>query len=114
MRTTIPPVAPELGGGHLLCVDCGTPVSIPRGPDAGRDRRCRACNGAYIRLMVAKAMQSDDEQLVGMVDGESLNTSQLARRLGISRPAADRRLRGARARLALLLTKDALDEGVFV
>ena len=75
------------------CVDCGRPTS---------GVRCRVCNGRYTAEQAARQAEQDDRALVALVDDEKLSVARVGVRLGISRQAANRRVRKARSRLALL------------
>lgn len=76
------------------CKDCGTVVVT--------GVRCRDCNGRHIAMQHAQAMETHDRQLLAMVQDEQLSAARLGDRLGISRVAADMRIRGAKKRLAML------------
>jgi len=76
------------------CQDCGTPVVT--------GVRCRPCNGKHIKLVYAERLQAADTELLRLVNTEGLTPGRLGKRLGVSRVAADSRIKGARKRLALL------------
>jgi predicted DNA-binding protein (UPF0251 family) len=86
-------------------MDCGVQVST--------GIRCRTCNGAYIAMQHAIQLDHQDRELLRMVGKEQLTPGRLAARWGVSRMAADLRIKGARRRQALL-NKARLDEGIFV
>jgi predicted DNA-binding protein (UPF0251 family) len=87
-----------------VCLACGIQVST--------GIRCRKCNGAHIALQHAIDLQEQDRSLLRMVAAEQLTPGRLAARWGVSRMAADLRIKGARRRQALL-AQERIDHGVF-
>lgn len=76
------------------CLDCHTATVT--------GVRCRKCNGRYIAVQHAIDLKAQDRALISMVESEGLTAARLGDRLGVSRVAAELRIKGARKRQRLL------------
>lgn len=72
-----------------ICIDCG-------GKATGE--RCRACRAKYDLRLAARLLNDRDVELLRMRDTEHLSLASMGRRLGVSRPSVQMRLRRARTR----------------